>query len=141
MPHELRDRAAHRVPDRDEAVDAQRRCNVDGVIGALLQAKRLLGPQSGAVAAMVEGDHPVPLAEPGVATEPVEVGSGGPTVEQHDCRGIRHAAEITHHDGTAIGEFDEPCRWQHGGEDVELVTAGVGGREDLSAVRHGAPSR
>ena len=62
-PDQLSDRAAHRVADRDEAVDAQRRRDVDCVVGAVLEPERLLRAQPRAVSAMVERDHSVPLAE------------------------------------------------------------------------------
>jgi hypothetical protein len=112
-PGELGDGAAHRVADRDESVDAERRSHVDGVVGAVLEPERLLRTQAGAVTAMVERDHAVVLPECSVALEPVEVGGRRPPVQQHDRGSARPGAEVAHHDRPPIGELDEPRRRQH----------------------------
>ena len=103
--------------------DTQRCGDFDGVVGAVLEPERLLGAESGAVAAVVEGDHAVVLTERPVAAEPVQVRRGRPTVEQHDRGRVRRGAEVAHHDRAATGELDEPCRWEDRGEDVELGVA------------------
>ena len=60
---ELGDRAAHRVADGDEAVDAQLAGEGGDVVGAVLEAERLGRAQAAAVAAVVDGDDAEVLGE------------------------------------------------------------------------------
>ncbi len=109
-PHQLSDRPAHRVADRDEPVDAERGSHIDGIVRAILEPERLLRSQPGAMPAVVERDHAVALAERAIAAEPVEIGSCCPTMEQHDRGRVGRGAEVAHHHGAAVGEFDESGR-------------------------------
>ena len=61
-PDQLRDRAAHRVADDGEALDAERVGDRDDVVGAVLEGERLR-PDPAAVPALVERDHAVALGE------------------------------------------------------------------------------
>ena len=50
----------------------------------------------------------------------------------HPCsntmvRSVRTGTEVSHHDGAAVGEFDEASRREQRREDLEFVVAAVGG--------------
>ena len=57
VPHELGDRAAHRVADHDGPIDAQRVEGGDGVVGAVSETDGAIGADPAAVAAVIDGHH------------------------------------------------------------------------------------
>ena len=59
-----------------------------GVVGAVGQPEALPAAQAPAVAPLVEGDHPVVLAQRVEGLEPVQAGAGDPAVEQQHGRGV-----------------------------------------------------
>ena len=105
-PDELGDRAAHRVADRDDPVEAERVGEGGDVVGALLEAERLGRADAAAVAAVVEGDDVEVLGERRVARPPVEVGRRRPAVQQHERRRAGRSGELAHERAPATGEPD-----------------------------------
>ena len=87
VPHELRDRPAHRVADGDRLVDAEHVEGGDGVVGAVGQAHGPVGADAPTVATVVDGHHAVALGQRRVRGEPVGVGRHPDAVqEQHGRR-------------------------------------------------------
>ena len=82
-PQQLGDRAAHRVPGRDAAADAQFAEERRDVVGAVLEPERRRGAQPASVAAVVEGDDPEVVRQRTEARQPVQRGGRGPPVQQH----------------------------------------------------------
>ena len=66
-PHELGDRAAHRVADGDDPIEPEGGGQRGDVVRALLEPERLGGADAAPVAAVVEGDDVEVLGERAVA--------------------------------------------------------------------------
>ena len=62
-PHQMGDRAAHRVADSHERVDVQHAGERGHVIGAVLEPETAAGPDAAAVAPVIESDDAEVLAQ------------------------------------------------------------------------------
>ena len=80
-----------------------------GVVGAVGQAEPRPAPQAAGMAPLVEGDHPVVLAEGVEGLEPVEPGAGDPAVEEQERRRVgRRPGHVPHERDAAAGQLDPP---------------------------------
>jgi hypothetical protein len=103
---QARDRAAHRVPDGEDAVDALAAQHGGGVRGALAEPERLGRAQATAVPAVVEGEHAVAgVGERVVDREEVEVGGDHPPVKQEDRPAV--AAGVAQEELAAAGDVHD----------------------------------
>jgi hypothetical protein len=93
-PHELGDRATHRVADRHEAVDAELAGQRGDVVGTVLEPERLDRAQAAAMTAVVDGEHAEALGERVEAGVPVEVGGRRPAVQQDQHGRPRRPGEL-----------------------------------------------
>ena len=118
VPHQLGDRATHRVADRDEPVDPERVGDGDDVVGDVVETERSLAADPASVTPVVVGEHVVVLGERSVARVPVDVGSRGPAVEQGDRRRAGRSGELTQMDRAASLELDVVPRRERGGRDL-----------------------
>jgi len=89
-----RDRAAHRVPDKDRLLDAELPRDRDVVVGDLVEVERVQGAGPAAMAAVVDPDERHPLGERPVGREELQVGRCGPSVQQHDGRRVRITMDV-----------------------------------------------
>ena len=101
LPQQLGDRAAHRVADGDELLDPEDLGEGGDVVGAVGQTERVADRHPAPVASVVEGDDPEVLGERGEGGEPVEVGGGGPAVEEHDGGSTDGSGELPDERATA----------------------------------------
>lgn len=106
-PGELRDGAAHRITDSDETVDLQKLGQCGDVVGTLLEPKWSAQRQAAAVAAVVRCEHPEVLSECLEGRTPVQSGSGGKAVQEHDDGGARGPGKVEHAESSAVGKIEE----------------------------------
>lgn len=116
-PHQLGDRAAHRVADGDESVDSQCVSDQHSIVGTILQPKPLFGAQTGSVTSMVVCHDAIALGEWFVALEPVQVGGGGPSVEQENDGSV-DTTERTDGNRAEVADFDELPKRKFRSDDV-----------------------
>ena len=124
-PDELADRATHRVADDDGRSRPELVEERGDVVGAGLQREALVAAETASVAAVIERDDVGVLAERLVGERPVEVGGGGPAMEEHDRRPAGPGVNFAH-------ERRAPSRQRHGpaGREEHL---GVGVRSHTSS--------
>ena len=92
---ELGDRSAHRVADRDEAVDPEHVRQGHRVVGAVGEPETP-GPDPPAVTPVVERHDPERLRERHEGGRPIRTGRRAQAVEQHHRRGARRACGFEH---------------------------------------------
>ena len=85
VAEQLGDQAAHGVPDRHDALDAQPAGDRGQVVGAVLQPEDAAG-QPVSVATLVDEDDAVPAAEASDDRAPVQGGSQGDAVHEEQRR-------------------------------------------------------
>ena len=107
-PQQLGDGAAHRVTEDDEPIESDRVGHRGDVVGAILEPERPTWSDAVAVAPVVERQHPEVLGERLVDPEEVEVGRGGPPVEEHQRRRAGRSGDVAQGDGSG-GKVDRPA--------------------------------
>jgi hypothetical protein len=112
LPDELRHRATHRIPDRDERVDPECIGDGDGVVSTVFEPERPTRAQPAPVTAMVEGNHPPMLRQLGVTREEIEVGGRRPTVQQNERRSPGRTGDVANEQRPELGELDLDALWQ-----------------------------
>jgi len=113
-PHQERDGPAHRVADRNRALHAQFVQEARRVVGAVGQTEGASCAYALAVPAVVESDHAEVPAEFLVDAEPVEVGGGGPAVQQQHRRGVGRPVHLADERDAATGQVHRCSGWQVG---------------------------
>ena len=94
VPHELGDRTAERVPDRDETVDADGIGHGHHVVGAVGQPEAGAAGEAPPVAAEVDGHDAVAVGEDREGGEPVELGARHQSVDQKEDGRPRRAVHL-----------------------------------------------
>ena len=126
VPHQLGDRAAHRVADGDEPVDAERVGDGDHVVGEVLETERPLAADP-ACRGRDGRTRTRGSAGPSgcVARVPVDVGRRRPAVEEGDRGRTGRAAEVAHEDRAAALELDVVPRRERSGPGLASVATSV----------------
>ena len=106
LPRQLRDRATHRIADRDERVDAEPVGERSHVVGAIGEGEVVRVADAASVTAMVERDHAEPFTECGVTGEPVEVRGGCPAVQEDDDGCTGGPRDLAVEGGAPSDQFD-----------------------------------
>ncbi len=119
LPEELGDGATHRVAHRDYWTDVQLFDQDGHVVSAILEVEGAPAPDTPAVAAMVECDHPVLGGQRTEAATPVEGRRRCPAMQQEESGSIRvrrhrHALDIAVVDpaSTPAGQIDRVPGWK-----------------------------
>ena len=84
-PQELGDWAAHGVANDDCLFDVESVEDCNGIIGAIGQAKWFSVAEPPSVSVVIERQDRVALAQHLVTGEPIEIGGGGPAMQQQNC--------------------------------------------------------
>ena len=113
-PQQLRDRAAHRVADRDDRAGAELDQRRRAVVGAVGEAEDPAGADALAVAAQVGGDHVEVLAERLEGLEPVQPAARAPAVEEEEGRRASRTGHLPDEGGAPAGEL-EPATGREAG--------------------------
>src|SRR5918995_2389863 len=107
-PHQLRDRTAQRIADRDAPLDLERIQERDRILGAVDEPVLRPHRQPVAVTAQVHRHHPEPLAERAERREPVQEARRAEAVQQQERRRAAGARHVVGQDRAAPGQFDWP---------------------------------
>ena len=102
---ELRDCATHRIANGNERVHAECIGDRGDVVGAVVQTKCAARSNTAAMPAVIGSKYPKVFTEWRKAGEPVEVGSGGPTVQQDHRRRTRRAGYLAYEGAPATRKF------------------------------------
>ena len=112
VPHELRDRSAHRVPDRNERVDAQHVGQRDDIVGAVRQPEPLRA-HAAPVAPVIDREHAV--VRP---SGPKDHNQFKSAVAARPCSSTTTGApggprDLAHERGASARQLDQPLRRAH----------------------------
>ncbi len=119
---QLGDRPAHRVAGHEHVAQVERAEQPGDVVGAVLQAEGLRRADPATVAPVIDGQDPVAgLGQRRVDPDPVEVGRGGPAVQEQQRRAV--AAGVAQEDLPAVRD--------------RTVRPGGSGAGGIGAVREG----
>ena len=95
-------------------LDAENPRYVGGVVGTVGEPEAPSSAQAASVASVVEGDDAKPRAERAERGEPVEIGRGGPAVEQDEGRGPWRSIDLTYEQPAFVGKLDPASRRECG---------------------------
>ena len=126
-PHELSDRSAHRVADRQKPFDVQRVRECDDVVGGSFERERRVGANAAAVTAMVRRDDSISVFEGRKRGEPIQRRGRAEAMQQHHDVCIGRAPGVAHEHRAAAGQGHRPSgrQWWHVEPDATNGSVGV----------------
>ena len=108
LPQQLGYGSAHRVPDGDDAPQAEVLDECRGVVGAVLQREAPRVPDAPSVTAVIEGDDVEPVGQGRVGAPPAQIGVRRPAVQQEQRRGVGRTG-LPDEGGPAADELEVPA--------------------------------